>query len=128
VLTKGYDFANIFLESGARSEIPSVVSDWEVAAGVAQAKVVMMTTKENRIALKGGLDVPGESFNNVSIALLDEAGCARVEQSIRGTFQDPVIEKPTVLRSLTGPLRALIEKLLPGDECVPFYPEASATE
>lgn len=121
VVTKGYNFANIFWEAGTRSEIPSLVSDWEVAEGVAEARYVMMTTNENRLALKGGLDFPDQQFNNMSIALLDANGCARVEQAIRGSFQSPEIEKPNVFWSLAGPVRTLLQKLVPGEKCEAFY-------
>lgn len=120
-LTKGYNFANIFLESGIRSEVPSFVSDWDVNGGVAQARYVMMTTAKNRIALKGGLDLSGEHFDDVTIALLDEAGCARIEQGIQGSFRNPVIDKPTVLRSLAGPVRTLLQKLIPAEPCEAFH-------
>jgi AsmA protein len=63
-----------------------------------------------------------KQYNDVTIALLDDAGCARIEQVLRGSFQDPVIDKPNVLRSLAGPVRALLQKLVPPDACEPFYP------
>lgn len=127
VLSKGYDFANIFLETGSRSEIVTVISDWEFDAGIAQAKSVMMETNANRIALKGGLDIPGEKFNELRIALLDDIGCARVEQAITGTFQEPVMEQPNVFWSLTGPVRSLLERLLPEQGCEVFYTEPGAS-
>jgi AsmA family len=55
-VTKGYNFASIFQSSGGSSQIGTIVSKWNIERGVAQAKGVAMATKENRIALKGGLD------------------------------------------------------------------------
>ncbi len=127
-LTKGYNFANIFTGPGTRSEIRSLVSAWDVTAGVAQAHSVMMTTPANRIALTGGLDLAGQQYNEVTIALLDDAGCARIEQVVRGPFRDPVIEKPNVLRALAGPVRTLLQKLNPPGACEPFYPVTSIVE
>lgn len=128
VVTKGYNFANIFLDTGTSSEIRAVVSDWTVEAGVAQAKDVAMTTNENRIALKGGLDFYNEQFKDVTIALLDDDGCARVEQAIQGSFQNPEIEKPNVLRSLAGPVITLLQKLVPADDCEVFYSGSLETQ
>ncbi|MEX2130765.1 MAG: AsmA family protein [Pseudohongiellaceae bacterium] len=128
VLTKGYDFANIFLETGSRTEIRKVISDWELEAGIAQVKSAIMETNENRIAIKGGLDIPGEKFEELRIALLDDLGCARVEQSITGTFQAPVINQPNVFWSLTGPIRSLLERLVPEQECEVFYADPSASQ
>jgi AsmA protein len=123
-VTKGYSFASIFQGSGGHSEIRTLVSDWKVERGVAQARDVAMATNENRIALHGGLDFVNEQFNDVTMATIDAKGCATVRQKIRGSFQKPVVEKPNILMSLTGPARKLLKKgrdLLPGGECEVFY-------
>jgi len=41
--------------------------------------------------------------NDVTMATLDAKGCATVRQKITGSFQKPVVEKPSILMSLTGP-------------------------
>ena len=123
-VTKGYNFASIFQGSEGRSEIRTLVSDWKVERGVAQAQDVAMATKQNRIALRGGLDFVNEQFNDVTMATIDARGCATVRQKITGSFQKPVVEKPNILMSLTGPARKLLKKgrdLLPGGECEVFY-------
>jgi AsmA protein len=124
VVTKGYDFAGIFRGSGVSSEIRTLVSNWKVERGVAQAQDVAMATNENRIALQGGLDFVNEQFNDVTMALIDAQGCAKVRQKIRGSFQKPVVEKPSVFKSLAGPALKLLKKgrdLFPGGECEVFY-------
>lgn len=124
MLTKGYNFASIFLESGGRSEIRTFVSDWKFERGVAQAHDVAMATNENRIALQGDVDFVNEQFNDMTVALIDAQGCAKVRQKIHGSFQKPVVEKPSILKSLTGPALSLLKKgrdLFPGGECEVFY-------
>ena len=124
VVTKGYNFARIFQGSWGRSEIRTLVSDWKVERGVAKAQDVAMATNENRIALQGGLDFVNGQFNDVTMALIDAKGCPKVRQKIRGTFQKPVVEKPSILKSLTGPALRLLKKgrdLFPGGECEVFY-------
>ena len=124
VVTKGYDFAGIFQESGGSSKIRTLVSDWKVEHGVAHAQDVAMATSKNRIALQGGLDFVNERFDDVTFAVIDARGCAEARQRIRGTFDKPVIEPPSVLASLTGPALRLLNKgteLLPGGECEVFY-------
>jgi len=124
VVTKGYNFASIFQGAGSSSEIRTLVSDWKVERGVAQAQDVAMATKENRIALQGGLDFVNDQFNDVTMALIDAKGCAKVRQKIRGTFQNPVVEKPGLLKSLTGPALRLLKKgsdLFLGGQCEVFY-------
>jgi AsmA protein len=124
VATKGYDFAGIFRGSGGSSEIRTLVSNWKVERGVAQAQDVAMATNQNRVALIGKLDFVNEQFEDMTMALVDAQGCAKVRQKIRGTFQKPVVEKPNVLKSLAGPALKLLKKgrdLFPGGECEVFY-------
>jgi uncharacterized protein involved in outer membrane biogenesis len=124
VVTKGYDFANIFQGVGGSSEIRTLVSDWKVERGVAQAQDVAMATKENRIALQGGLDFVNDQFNDVTVALIDAKGCATVRQKIRGNFQNPVVDKPSPLTALAGPALSLLKKgsdLFRGGQCEVFY-------
>jgi hypothetical protein len=68
-VTKGFNFAGVFQSSSGSSQIRTLVSEWRIERGVAQAKDVAMTTKENRIALKGGLDFVNGRFKEVTVAL-----------------------------------------------------------
>jgi len=123
-VTKGYNFASLFQGSGGNSEIRTLVSEWRVERGVAQAKDVALATTENRIALQGGLDFVNERFADVTVAVIDAGGCARVRQAIRGSFGKPVVEKPRVLTSLAGPVLKLYKQtrdLLPAKPCEVFY-------
>lgn len=122
--TKGYDFARIFHGTGGRSAIRTLVSDWNIDHGVARAQDVAMATNRNRVALRGSLDLAEERFNGVTLALVDARGCAKVRQNLRGSFQHPVVEPPSTLESLGGPVLKLWDKargLFAGDTCVAFY-------
>jgi len=125
VVTKGLGFATIFRETAAtRSEIGTVVSDWKVERGMARAQDVAMATKENRIALQGRLDFVHERYEDVTVALIDDNGCATVKQKISGTFRHPVVEKPSILASMAGPAMRLLKKgrdILRGESCDVFY-------
>lgn len=124
VVTKGYDFASVVQGAGGGSKIRTLVSDWKVEHGVAQALDVAMATSKNRVALRGGLDFVEAKFDGVTVALIDENGCAKVQQRVSGTFRHPVVEKPGVLKSLTGPALELLKKgrdLFPGGECEVYY-------
>ena len=123
-VTKGYNFASLFRGSGGSTSIGTLVSDWRVERGVAQAKDVAMATTQNRIALQGGLDFVNERFADVTVAVIDAGGCARVRQAIRGSFGKPVVEKPRVLTSLAGPALKLYRQtrgLFPAGPCEVFY-------
>lgn len=124
VVTKGYNFASLFQGSGGSSEVRILVSDWKVERGVALAQDVAMATVKNRIALQGGLDFVKEQYDDVTVALIDAKGCATARQKIRGSFQKPEVEKPSILRSLAGPALRLLQRgrgLFPGGECEVFY-------
>jgi AsmA protein len=122
-VTKGFNFAGIFQSSGGSSQIRTLVSEWRIERGVAQAKDVAMATRENRIALKGELDFVNGRFKEVTVALIDAQGCAVAQQKIRGPFGRPEVEKPSVLTSLAGPALRLLRqaKSLFGGKCDLFY-------
>src|SRR3990170_4686846 len=123
LITKGYNFASLFQGSGGSSRIRALVSDWKVERGIAQAKDVAMATNENRIALVGNLDFVNERFNDVTVAVVDGEGCAKVRQKIRGSFQKPEVDKVSVLQSVAGPALNLFKqtKKLFGGKCEVFY-------
>ncbi|KIH76993.1 AsmA protein [Geoalkalibacter ferrihydriticus] len=123
-VTKGYNFAKIFQGSGGRTDIQTVISEWQIQGGVANAADVAMATNENRVALQGELDFVNNQFNDVIIALIDGQGCAMVQQRIHGSFREPVVDQPSFLKTLAGPAIELFEKarsLFPGGECEVFY-------
>jgi len=85
---------------------------------------VALATSENRIALQGGLDFVNGRFADVIVAMIDAKGCAIVRQAIRGSFGEPVVEKPRVLKSLAGPVFKLYKQtrgLFPAEPCEAFY-------
>lgn len=129
LVTKGYDFAKLAQGNGGTSEIRTLVSDWKVEHGVAHAQDVAMATSANRIALQGGLDFVDERFDAVTVALIDMKGCAIVKQAIRGSFREPVVEKPNAIEALAGPALRLLKKgsdAVLGRQCEPFYTGAVA--
>jgi AsmA protein len=124
VVTRGYGFASLFRGSGGTSKIRTLVSDWRIERGVAQAKDVALATTKNRIALQGGLDFVNGRFADVTVAVIDAEGCARAHQAIHGSFAKPVVEKPRILKSLAGPVRKLfgrVRGLFPAGPCEVFY-------
>jgi hypothetical protein len=122
-VTKGLDFARAFQGASGSTTFPLLVSEWHVEQGVAHAKDVAMTTRKNRIALKGGLDFVAGQFTEVTVALLDAQGCATVQQRVSGPFLAPQVAQPNVLRSLTGPTRRLLGRArsVLGGKCEVFY-------
>jgi hypothetical protein len=122
-VTKGYDFAGVFRETEGSTVIRRLVSHWQVEEGVARAGDVAFVTQQNRLAMKGKLDFVRKTFDDVTVAVLDDQGCAAIEQKIRGPFAAPEIVKPNVIASLTGPFSNVIRgaKKMAGVKCEVFY-------
>ncbi len=123
-ITRGYGFASLFVDTDQQTPIRELVSKWDIENGIARARDVALSTAENRVALAGSLDFVNLQFEDVRVAVIDAGGCAVVEQSIRGEFHDPEIEKPNFLVGLAGPLIDILERgvdLLKDTECEPFY-------
>ncbi len=123
--TKGFDVGGVYTSTrGGETKITHLVSDWTISGGVAEARDVAFATRQNRIALKGKLDIAGGRFVGVTVASLDEKGCARLRQGISGPFKDPTLDKVSTLQSAVAPLLGLFEetkKLVTRGECQPFY-------
>jgi len=122
-VTKGYDYARILRKSAGRTTIRTLLSQWKVDRGIAQAQDVALATPQNRIAMQGGLDLVNDTYDDVTVALISPQGCARVEQRIRGSFRKPDVDKPNVVATITGPARKLLNKgkSLFGAKCKVFY-------
>jgi len=123
LITKGYAFGSLFVGSGGSSRIRVLVSGWKVERGIAQAKDVAMATNENRIALVGSLDFVKERFNDVTVAVVDGEGCAKVRQKINGPFLKPEVEKVSVLKTAVGPILSVFKQAgkVFGGPCEVFY-------
>lgn len=123
-VTKGYTFATLFQGTGGTTKLGTVVSDWKVERGSVRAKDVAMATAENRLAVQGGLDFVHRRFEDLTVAVVDDKGCAKLRQTIRGSFEEPEVDKPHVLASLAGPLVSVLKTakdLLPAGPCDAFY-------
>jgi hypothetical protein len=60
----------------------------------------------------------------VTVALIDDKGCIRAQQSIHGAFSKPVVDKPSTLKALGGPVIRLFKQVgefFPGGQCEVFY-------
>ena len=111
VLTKGYDFAGVYQESrGGQGIIQKLASEWTIRNSIAEARDVALSTKRNRVAMKGRLDFVNSRFDDVTMAALDENGCSKFSQNMHGPFRKPEIEKISTLQTIVGPAAKLFEK------------------
>jgi AsmA protein len=125
LITMQYDFAALAVKfRGGKSAVPKFISVWNVQDGVASARDVAMTTKKNRIALRGSIDFVGKEFEDLIIAAVDDEGCAIITQKISGSFRKPEISRAGPLETLVKPLTNLVKEageLLKGGRCDVFY-------
>jgi AsmA protein len=122
---RGYRSGDLYNQTrGGHGTITQFISHWQIKDGVAEATDCALSTRHNRVALKGKLDLVNKRYENVTIALLDNEGCAKFKQSISGSLIHPRIGSVSVVNSLSGPIMNLINKSkrsIQGGKCEVFY-------
>jgi AsmA family/AsmA-like C-terminal region len=125
VALKGYGYGDVYRQTqGGRGTIKQFISHWKIKDGVADATDCALATHHNRVALKGKLDLVGEQYDNVIVALLDDKGCAKFTQGISGPFGSPRVGAVSSMESLAGPISSLYRKakrFFQGSKCEVFY-------
>jgi AsmA protein len=125
VALKGYRYGDIYYQAqGGQGTITQFISHWKIQNGEADATDCALATHHNRVALKGKLDLVRERYDKVTVAILDENGCAIFKQAVSGSFDSPQIGTVSAIESLAGPLLDLYRKakrFVQGDKCEVFY-------
>jgi AsmA protein len=125
VALRGYRYGDLYSQTqGGQGVITHFISHWKIKGGVADATDCAFATRHNRVALKGKLDLVSERYENVTVALLDDKGCAKFKQSISGPFDKPQISTVSAAESLAGPIFNLYRKakrFFQGGKCEVFY-------
>ncbi len=122
---KGYRYWDVYNQTqGGRGVITQFISHWKIKDGIADAMDCALATHHNRIALKGNLNLVSEQYDNVTVALLDDKGCAIFKQSINGSFGNPQVGAVNTVVSLGAPIFNLYKKtkrFVQGGSCEVFY-------
>jgi AsmA protein len=122
---KGYRYGNLYHQTqGGRGTITQFISHWEIKNGEADATDCALATHHNRVALKGKLNLVRERYDKVTVALLDDKGCAIFTQTISGSFGSPQIGTESAIESLAGPILDLYRKakrFVQAGKCEVFY-------
>ncbi len=123
VVTKGYDFARLLVPSKSdTSYISGFKSHWEIKNGVAEAADVSLATMQYRLAARGQIDFAHNQFNDFTIAVLNEYGCATIAQTLNGNFSDPKTKGVSKMGALIGPVKNFFKGIFTRKEnCKPFY-------
>jgi hypothetical protein len=110
VVTRGHEFVQLLRRDDGKTEFREVRSEWALSEGVAEPADVAVATARNRLAARGRIDYAGRRFDEFTVILLDREGCAVMEQSVYGSFEDPQIEEPGAIELILGPLIDLVER------------------
>ncbi|MBI4699416.1 MAG: AsmA family protein [Nitrospirae bacterium] len=125
VALKGYRYGDVYNQMrGGQGAITQFISHWKIKDGVAEATDCAFATQHNRVALKGRLDFVSEQYDDVTVALLDDKGCAKFKQGIRGSFGSPQVGAVSAVGSLAEPIFNLFRKakrFIQGGKCEVFY-------
>jgi AsmA family/AsmA-like C-terminal region len=125
VALKAYRYGDLYSKTrGGKGDITQFISHWKIKGGVADATDCAFSTRHNRVALKGKLNLVSERFDNVTVALLDDKGCIKFKQSVVGSFGSPQISGVSAVGSLGGPFSNLYRKaksFFRGGKCEVFY-------
>jgi AsmA protein len=122
---KGYRYWDVYNQTqGGQGVITQFISHWKIKDGIADATDCALATHHNRVALKGKLNLVDEQYDNVTVALLDNKGCAKFKQGISGPFGSPQIGTVSAVESLAGPIFNLYreaKRFVQGGKCEVFY-------
>lgn len=125
IALKGYRYWDVYHQTGGgQGVITQFISHWKIKNGVADATDCALSTHHNRVALKGKLNFVSERYDDVTVALLDDKGCAKFKQSVSGSFGSPQVGAVSTVESLGGPISNLYRKakrFVQGGKCEVFY-------
>lgn len=106
-VTKGTDVAVLVTtSSGEVTEIPKIVSNWNINNGIISMNDVAFSTNKNRIAAKGSVNLTKQNLN-ITFGVLRKDGSLRFSQDIYGKFDNPEYGKINVISTVLSPVTNL---------------------
>ena len=86
---------------GGTTAIKRLYVKIDIANKMAKLSDVAIATLNNRVALRGAVNIIDNSLRNVKIAILDKKGCASYSQSITGSISNPKTDEPKKRKKIT---------------------------
>ena len=118
--TKGSDYAVLFVaKKGDSTIISKISSKWNLEDGNIAIEDVAIATLENRVAATGWLNMKSDSLDLI-IGVVEESGCAIIDQRIYGRSDEPEYGKVKVIKTLLSPVTKLLNNIVNKD-CESFY-------
>jgi AsmA protein len=126
LLSRSFDLAGVYRELREEKSQPidRAAFHWTIENGIARAKDVALRTRENRVAVRGAIDLVRRRYAGITLAVLDRRGCAELTEEISGPLTRPTVRPASLLRTLAGPLAGMIEttrEIAEPGACRPFY-------
>jgi uncharacterized protein involved in outer membrane biogenesis len=122
---KAYRYGDVYYQTQrGQGTITQFISHWKIKDGVADATDCALATSHNRVALTGKLNLATGRYENVTVALLDDKGCANIKQSVSGPFESPTVSAVSAAESLAGQFTHFYRKAIRffrGGKCEVFY-------
>lgn len=121
--TQFVDLGSGSLALTGETEIPQLTFNTQIEQGTLNLEDTAFATDEYRMALSGGVDLVTSQFKDFTFSLLDDKGCADIEQTLNGDFSNPEgAIADTLLNTVAAPLAGLFKGLTqPKKECKPVY-------
>jgi AsmA protein len=127
LLTEGYDAAALGYATmwKGEGEIRELSFRWKFEDGIAHAEDVAFSTRRNRVAFQGNVDLMERRYDRFRLALVDKDGCAAFVQEVSGPIDSPTFGKVGIMKTyVTGPLRDIWQKMkgvVVKEKCEAFY-------
>jgi hypothetical protein len=112
IVLKEYRYQDLFNQTrSGQGDITQFISHWTIRSGEAEALDCALATRHNRVALRGKLNLVSNQYDSVTVALLNDAGCAAFKQTLNGSFAGPRTGPVSMVESLASPLFDLYRKV-----------------
>jgi len=114
LLTKGNDYNNLYKTLGGKgdSKINQLNLNMTLSDEILTMNDVAFSTEKHRLAVKGKINIKKKSFIEFKVATIDKGGCSIYDENVKGTLDDPEVEKVNVLvSSVVNPIQSLLKKV-----------------
>lgn len=110
--------------SGGTTLLTGLAIHTDIKSGVVTLSDTAIATSKHRVSFSGGFDIPQLAFNDLTFSVLDEKGCATLQQTLKGSINNPQSAvTDTLIGSLVNPLLNFAKQAgaVVGSECEPVY-------